>query len=68
MSNKCNPCKYACSDPSALRTHLKTHGEKKHKIDQCDFACIGPSSLWRHLKHKEIGQTNETNKVLLTFT
>ena len=33
-SNKCNQCDYACSDPSALRSHLKKHsGQKSNKCN-----------------------------------
>ena len=38
-SNKCNQCEYACSDPSGLRTYLKTCTEE-NIYNQCDYASI----------------------------
>ena len=34
-SNRCNQCDYACSDPSALRTHLKFTLEKNRTNATC---------------------------------
>ena len=45
-SNKCSQCDFACSDESALRTHLKTHdGEKLKLFNQCDLASSQASNL-----------------------
>ena len=50
-SYKCNQCKFASSQASHLRTHLKKHsGEKPNKCNQCDYASSSASHLSRHLK------------------
>ena len=45
---KCNQCHFACSDPSYLSKHLKSHsGEKSNKCNKCDFTSIRANNLRR---------------------
>ena len=61
--NICNQCDFACSDPSSLRTHLKTHtGEKLNKCNQCDFASFQAGHIWQSTVEKR--QTNATCVIL----
>ena len=50
-SNKCNQCEYACSDPSGLKTYLKTCTKENSKQIQPMWLCIYQADhLRRHLK------------------
>ena len=61
-SNKCNQCGYACSDPSALRSHMKRHCEEKsNKCNQCDYASTSKGHLKTHLKTHSGEKSNKCN-------
>ena len=61
--NICNQCDFACSDPSSLRTHLKTHsGDKLNKCNQCDYRSSRASNLRTHLKTHSGEKSNKCNE------
>ena len=62
-SQTSNQCDYACSDPSSLRKHMKTHnGIKSNKCSQCDFASSHAGNLRTHLKTHSGEKSNKCSQ------
>ena len=56
-------CDYACSDPTGLRSHLKTHsGRKSNKCNQNDYASSNASNLRWHFKTHSGEKPNKCNQ------
>ena len=66
----CSRCDYACSDPSALKTHLKMHSEQSPaNATNTTFNPLGQTIwgfIWKHIEEKS--QTNATNVIMHALT
>ena len=67
-SNKCIQCDYACSEPSALKDHLKTHSGKSQTNASASSETMHPlvqtiwGNIWKLTAEKN--QTNVTNVIM----
>ena len=61
-------CIDACSDPSSLRKHMKTHnGIKSNKCNQCDFASSGAELLKGTFENAQWGKAKQMRPMWFCF-
>ncbi|CAM1326916.1 Uncharacterised protein at_DN2334 [Pycnogonum litorale] len=56
----CKVCGKACQGSNHLRTHMRTHAQKKHKCDECEESF---KQAWMLKKHSKIHDNKVTGKI-----